>query len=183
MSKTVPEILRFLEDGGTVLAIGSSTSIGFHAGLPISDALVERSPDGSEARLPREKYYVPGSVLQARMDTTSPLAYGMAERTDFFFNNSPAFTIRPGALLSGVRPVAWFDGPAPLRSGWAWGQNFLDQAVAVFDAPVGRGRLFLFGPEILFRGQPHGTFKLLFNGIYYGTSIPAKLGAGGASDK
>ncbi len=183
VSKTVPEILRFLEDGGTVLAIGSSTSIGFHAGLPISDALVERSPDGSEARLPREKYYVPGSVLQARMDTTSPLAYGMAERTDFFFNNSPAFTIRPGALLSGVRPVAWFDGPAPLRSGWAWGQNFLDQAVAVFDAPVGRGRLFLFGPEILFRGQPHGTFKLLFNGIYYGTSIPAKLGAGGASDK
>jgi hypothetical protein len=24
----------------------------------------------------------------------------------------------------------------------------------------------MFGPEIVFRGQPHGTFKFLFNGIY-----------------
>jgi hypothetical protein len=24
----------------------------------------------------------------------------------------------------------------------------------------------LFGPEITFRAQPHGTFKFLFNGIY-----------------
>jgi hypothetical protein len=26
----------------------------------------------------------------------------------------------------------------------------------------------MFGPEINFRAQPHGTFKFLFNGIYYG---------------
>jgi len=31
---------------------------------------------------------------------------------------------------------------------------------------VGKGQLFLFGPELTFRGQPHGTFKFLFNGIY-----------------
>jgi len=31
--------------------------------------------------------------------------------------------------------------------------------------------VFLFGPEITFRAQPHGTFKLLFNSIYYGTSV------------
>ena len=41
-------------------------------------------------------------------------------------------------------------------------------AVAVVDATVGKGKLFLFGPEITFRGQPHGTFDFLFNGIYYG---------------
>jgi hypothetical protein len=28
--------------------------------------------------------------------------------------------------------------------------------------------VLLFGPEIYFRSQPHGTFPLLFNGIYYG---------------
>jgi hypothetical protein len=33
---------------------------------------------------------------------------------------------------------------------------------------VGRGTLYLFGPEITFRAQPHGTFKLLFNGILLG---------------
>ena len=39
------------------------------------------------------------------------------------------------------------------------------------EAQVGKGRLFIFGPEITFRAQPHGTFKLLFNGIYYGPAI------------
>jgi hypothetical protein len=31
---------------------------------------------------------------------------------------------------------------------------------------VGRGRILLFGPEILKRAQPHATFKLLFNALY-----------------
>ena len=45
------------------------------------------------------------------------------------------------------------------------------------EAVVGRGKVFLFGPEITFRGQPHGTFKFLFNGIYYGSATPVNLGA------
>jgi hypothetical protein len=28
----------------------------------------------------------------------------------------------------------------------------------------------MFGPEITFRAQPHGTFKFLFNGIYYSSA-------------
>ena len=31
---------------------------------------------------------------------------------------------------------------------------------------VGKGRLFLMAPEILFRSQPHGNYKLFFNGLY-----------------
>ena len=38
------------------------------------------------------------------------------------------------------------------------------------------GKVFLLGPEITFRAQPHGTFKFLFNSIYYGTSVPAAPG-------
>jgi Zinc carboxypeptidase len=175
VAKTVPVLRRFLEDGGTILAIGSSTSMGFHAGLPIADPLVERRPDGTANRLPKEKYYIPGSLLQAKVDIGHPLAFGLSERTDFYFDNSPVFSLNPEAAGLGVRPVAWFDGPAPLRSGWAWGQNFLDKTVAVLEAKVGRGKLFLYGPEIIFRGQPHGTFKLLFNGILFGPSEPATL--------
>jgi len=62
--------------------------------------------------------------------------------------------------------VAWFASAKPLRSGWAWGQQYLDKGVGIIDASVGKGRVFLFAPEILFRAQPHGTFKFLFNGIY-----------------
>jgi hypothetical protein len=35
----------------------------------------------------------------------------------------------------------------------------------------------LFGNEVLWRAQPHGTFKMFFNGIYYGgaTATPAAV--------
>jgi hypothetical protein len=81
------------------------------------------------------------------------------------FNNSPTFKLPDDAHQRGLQTLAWFDTKAPLRSGWAWGQENLEGGVAMIDAKVGKGRLALFGPEILFRGQPHGTFKLLFNGI------------------
>jgi hypothetical protein len=87
-----------------------------------------------------------------------------------FFDESPVFRLRPDAALQGVRSVGWYDSEKTLRSGWAWGQNYLAGGVAVAEAQVGRGKLFLYGPEITFRGQPHGTFKLLFNGIYYGAA-------------
>ncbi|MFZ2053593.1 MAG: M14 family metallopeptidase [Candidatus Aminicenantales bacterium] len=175
VAKTVPQIRQFLKEGGAVLAIGSSTVIGEHVGLPLSDPLVERRPDGTENRLPREKYYIPGSILQAKVDITQALAFGMNERTDFYFNNSPVFTLHPQAAAQGVCPVAWFDTSTPLRSGWAWGQSYLEMTVAVLEAAVGKGKLFLYGPEVAFRGQPHGTFKLLFNGIFYGAAKTATL--------
>ncbi len=89
-----------------------------------------------------------------------------------FFDNSPVFRLDPSATAKGVKPIAWFDSPTPLRSGWAYGQGYLNGGVQVLDATVGKGKLFLFGPEITFRAQPHGTFKFLFNGIYLSTAAP-----------
>ncbi len=163
VAKTVPQLRQFLDDGGAIVAIGSSTVIGRHLGLPIVSHLVQ---DGKP--LPRTRFYVPGSVLQARVDASQPLAWGIPERVDVFFEESPAFDLAPEAYSRGIHPVAWFDTDQPLRSGWAWGQQYLKDGVAVAEAAVGSngGKLFLFGPEILNRGQPHGTFKLFFNAIY-----------------
>ncbi|MCI0663966.1 MAG: M14 family metallopeptidase [Acidobacteria bacterium] len=168
LGKTVPELQKFLEAGGAILTIGSSTSLGYHSGLPIANALVEKSADGEPRPLPREKYYIPGSILQVSVDNSNPLAYGLPEKLDVFFDNSPVFRLKPEASLRGVKPVAWFESDHPLRSGWAWGEKYLQDGVAVIDADIGKGKLLLFGPEIAFRAQPHGTFKFLFNGIYYG---------------
>ena len=33
----------------------------------------------------------------------------------------------------------------------------------------------LLGPEVNFRDHPHATYKLLFNGLYYGSAKPAQL--------
>jgi hypothetical protein len=93
----------------------------------------------------------------------------LPETLDVFFDNSPVFALKPEASLRGVKPVAWF-GEKPLRSGWAHGQHYLRDGVAAVSAKVGKGKLFLLGPEVTFRAQPHGTFKFLFNGIYCGVA-------------
>jgi hypothetical protein len=169
-SKTVPQLKRFLEEGGTILTIGSSTSLADHLGLPLADHLVERSSDGTARPLQSDKYYVPGSVLRVRVDNTQPIAYGLPEEVDVMFDRSPVFRLLPDSARQGVRSVAWFDSATPLRSGWAWGQGYLKDGVVVAQAEVGKGRLYLFGPEVAFRAQPHGTFKFLFNGIHLSTA-------------
>ena len=177
-AQTGPHLKKFLDDGGTILAVGrSSMNLAQLFDLPVDNHLVERSPDGTVRQIPSVKYYVPGSVLRVAVDNTAPIAHGLDKQVDVFFDNSPVFTLGPEAMLKGLRPVAWFDNAAPLRSGWAYGQGYLDGGVEVIDATVGKGKLFMFAPEITFRGQPHGTFKFLFNGIY----LAAKSGPGSST--
>ena len=68
--------------------------------------------------------------------------------------------------------------PTPLRSGWAWGQKYLDKGIQMAEANVGKGRVFLFGNELLFRSQPHGNFKFFFNALYLSVAPEMKAGAG-----
>jgi len=149
-----------------VITVGTASTLGYELGLPIENHLQVRAPGKAPRPLTGEEYYVPGSVLQIAVDNHDPVAAGMGDRVDVFFDNSPVFRLQPDAALKGTKAVAWFDNPAPLRSGWAWGQNYLEGGAAIVESNYGKGKVYLFGPEITFRGQPHGTFKFLFNGIY-----------------
>jgi hypothetical protein len=175
LEKTGPQLRKFVEEGGTILAIGSSTAFGSYLGIPVTSALTEKSPDGKDERLSSAKFYVPGSVLQVSVDNTVPIAYGMPDKVDVFYDNSPAFRLVPGSKLKDTHPIAWFASGEPLRSGWAWGEQYLNGAVEAVEASVGEGRVYLFAPEITFRGQPHGTFKFLFNAIDLAGSTHAEL--------
>src|SRR5690606_3703387 len=100
------------------------------------------------------------------------IAHGVTNPVDVFFDNSPVFRLGPMAAKQGVKPIAWFDSDKPLRSGWAYGQAYLEDGVQGLEASVGKGTLYLFGPEITFRAQPHGTFKFLFNAIHLASAQP-----------
>ena len=163
--RSLPQLKRFVENGGMLITIGSSTNVAAHLDLPIADHLVERSPNGAERALGNTKFYVPGSLLEVAVDSTAPATAGFGARAIVFFDNSPVFRLAPDAIARGVRPLMWFDTATPLRSGWAWGQNYLEGGVVAADAQVGRGTVRLIGFEPMFRGQPAGTFKLVFNGL------------------
>lgn len=159
-SKAVSELRKYVEAGGHVFAIGSSAlNLAKQLSLPVESALV----DERGAPLPTSKFYVPGSVLRMKVNAHS-LSAGSSEYVDVMFDNSPAF--RVPADPSGAEVVSLFDSDKPLRSGWAWGQESLKGAAAIVDVPLGKGRIVLCGPEILFRAQSHGAFRFLFNAIF-----------------
>ncbi len=155
-AKTVPKLKDFLEQGGTIIAMGPATRIASQLGLDVKNALV----DEAGAALPRTKFYIPGSVMRIHLDTTQPIASNMPSDLDVMFEEDPAFVAGPG-----VDKIGWFDSDHSLRSGWALGQPYLKDTAAIIHARVGKGHLYLFTPEITFRAQSHGAFRLLFNGI------------------
>ena len=166
-AKTLPQLQSFLEAGGTIVTVGTSANLAYHLKLPVRNALVQTGSGAKrEQTLPKDKYFVPGSILRVSLDTGASVTAGMPAEADIYFDSSHVFRLVDGAADRGVRPLAWFPNATPLRSGWAWGQHHLKDGVTAFEATVGKGRVFVFGPEITFRSQTHGTFKLLFNTLY-----------------
>lgn len=160
--RSVPPLRRFVEGGGTIIAIGQAARLASSLGAPVQRVAFDgsgRDGDGGVS--------IPGSVLRVHVDNTSPLGFGFEPEVDVFFNNSPVFRV----LDSSATAVASYDASA-LRSGWARGQQHLSGGAAVIDAPVGRGRVLAFGPQVGFRAQSHATFKFLFNAIYYSRAEP-----------
>lgn len=172
-AKTLAALRDFAEKGGHLLCIGSSSlNIARQFKLPIESTLV----DEKGANLPNTKFYIPGSVLRMKLNK-GPLTLGMEEYVDVMYDNSPAFRMPesfpatalgtpPEKVIGEPSVVGYYDTDKPLRSGWAWGQEILKNKIGVADVAVGKGRVVMYGPEILFRGQSWGTFKLLFNGIF-----------------
>ena len=161
---SVPALREFVENGGAVVAIGTSTRLGQEFGLPLTSFLVDADGNG----LSRDDYFTPGSIHDIRVEHVSPITHGLGERVHVLHSHSPVYQIGDGAM--NVRRLAWYDSATPLVSGWAWGQHHLEGGTSMIEADIGAGKLFLFGPKITFRSQPHGTFPLLFNGIHYGAA-------------
>jgi hypothetical protein len=166
-AKTVPAVAQFVRDGGAVVAIGSSGRFAELLGTPLTAAL-SRQVDGVKRPLDPKEFFIPGTILRAKVDPTQPLAFGMPDEVDMFFASSQTFT--PSEIATGARQVSWFEGRDVLRSGWAVGQERLAGTIAVADIDVGRGKLFLMGPEVAHRAQSYGTLHFLFNALIYGAA-------------
>jgi hypothetical protein len=178
-AKSVPPVRKFVEEGGTVIALGSAATIGEAMGLPVENHLVEAGADGKPKPLNADKFFIPGSVLSAKFNNKHPIGYGMPSEGSVFFDSSPVFQLKLDAKPAPTRLV-WFDSKAPLYSGWAVGQQYLEGGDMATEATVGAGKLVLLGLEATFRATPHSTYKLFFNSLYYGSATPDKatVGAG-----
>ncbi len=116
------------------------------------------------APLPRTTFYCPGSVLRLDVDLAQPLASGMTARPAAYFANSRAFETDDPSVVSVARYAA--KAEEVLMSGWLLGAEHLAGRHAVLKVPMGEGEVILVAFRPQFRGQPHATFKLIFNALY-----------------
>ena len=152
---------RFVEDGGTLICLNRATELPLkYFGLAekgIVNVVAKNNQPNQDA------FFCPGSLLRVRIDTKHPIGYGLDNEMAIFFKSGPVFD----GVRGDSEAVATYPEFNPLMSGWLEGEKRIRQKVALLETVLGDGRVILFGFKPQHRGQSHGTFKLLFNAIYY----------------
>jgi len=175
----VAALRAFVEAGGTLIAVDGASELPIqYFRIPVRNAL-----DGVRST----EFYCPGSLLKMTIDTRDPLMAGMPAEQAAFFVNGRAFDVGPvrrgvgGSDGDAARPpesvrvlARYAEKPDDLlMSGWINGANRIAGKAAAVDVALGRGHIVLTGFGVVFRGQPHGTFKFLLNPIVESAADPS----------
>jgi len=150
----------FVESGGTLIFMNASCNLATeHFGIPVRNVF---------KKVKRDEFVCDGSILRMEFDVSHPLAYGMPEEAATIFAESCAFDIMPSfGKEKEPKSVAKYPEESPLMSGWIYGDRIIRQKSTILDVPYGKGKIILLGFPVQFRAQPYGTFRLLFNSIFY----------------
>jgi len=174
----VRNIKKFVEEGGTLVTLRQGCLFAIDKlGLPVSDALKDLRPpprrfyaQAGEDKLKPPKFACPGSILRMEFNSKHPVAYGMPEEGPGMFYRSTAFDLLSSFEAKMPVAIAKYPEESFLMSGYLMGEKYLQRKAAAVDVPLGKGRVILLGFAVQNRAQPQGTFKLLFNSLYYGAA-------------
>lgn len=160
---------EFVSGGGTLVCLNGSSQFAIdELGLPVRNVV---------AGLPGDEFSISGSLLEVITDPTHPVMAGMPARAKVFFSRSPAFTVTDG--FEGVALAKHVDAGSPLLSGYLLGEEHLHGYAAALDVHHGDGHVILLGFKPQWRGQPFGSFRVMFNAaLFHG---PHARGASGAA--
>jgi hypothetical protein len=154
---------EFASAGGTLVFLNTASEYAIaHLGMQ-AKTVTPRSGRGGEEGPDRptsgsSDFYSPGSLLNARIDTHSPLAYGVPAEIAIWSEQSPAWDTQ-------LPVVARYPDSGVLASGWLVGEKTIAGKAALIDAPIGSGRAILFGMRPQYRAQSYLTFKMFFNAL------------------
>ncbi|MFP8489576.1 M14 family zinc carboxypeptidase [Gracilimonas sp. Q87] len=166
---------KYVKNGGTLLAFDSASDFVINQfGLPVKNVV---------ANLSSTTFFIPGSLIRAHVSNDKPIANGVQSEVATSFSQSRAFEIiridREGeggtedikeAPALPIDIVVRYAEDDLLMSGWALGEKeYLSGKAALMDVKYGEGNVVLYGFRPQFRGQPHGTYKLIFNPIFLST--------------
>ncbi|MFC1633731.1 M14 metallopeptidase family protein [Planctomycetota bacterium] len=174
-SEGIITLQNFVREGGTLVCIDSSCNLPIeHFNIPVRNLLREKSS---------KEFYCPGSILRIWIDQEHPIGYGSPEWISGYFKKSQAFELtetsesknkdRRPEIRFPARIVARYSDTVLLESGWIRGEGLIADKPGIVEVQYGKGKIILLGFRVQHRGQPHGTFRLLFNAILSSTTTRA----------
>ena len=161
----------FVTAGGTLVTLGNAASFAIEQfNLPVVNAL---------AGLRQDQFFCSGSLLRVEIsDPKHPLVAGLPLMPAVMFERNQAFDTRPA--FRGKVLASYVKDRNPLVSGYLLGADAIQGKAAALDANYGGGHIVILGFRPQWRGQSHGTYKFLFNALYYNPSMaPDAPGGGG----
>ena len=151
----VEALKRFVENGGTLVLFNRACNFALEKlGSRVRNVVADLEP---------KEFLCSGSTLNAKVDTTHPLGYGMPRDALIFHWDSPVFEILPSRFNERYEVVVSYTDRDILQSGRLVGEDKIVEKIAMLSVQHGDGRAVLIGFRTQHRGQTHGTFKLLFN--------------------
>ncbi|NKB87633.1 MAG: hypothetical protein GKS06_05380 [Acidobacteria bacterium] len=148
---------NFVREGGTLVALNSS------AALPIDRFNLQ--VENVVGDLGRDEFFTGISLLQVEPQA-HPVMAGMPSRASVTASRSPVWQLpedAPGQVL-----MRYPTAGDPLLSGYLLGAEHLHGHAAALSIPHGDGQVIMFGFRPQWRGQPFGTFRVLFNALLVG---------------
>ena len=153
----------FVREGGTLVCLNQSANFAIQQlHLPVRNVV---------GGVPRRDFFTGGSILEVITDPAHPVMAGMPERASVFVDNSPVFTTLEG--FEGWALAKYAPQGSPLLSGYLLGEKHLEGYAAALDVKHGRGHVVLIGFRPQWRGQPVGTFRVVFNAALFGRDLAA----------
>jgi hypothetical protein len=153
----VQRLEQFVRGGGTLVCLSNASTFAIQQlKLPVKNAVAGLRP---------EEFFLRGSIVDVDVDTQHPVMAGMADKSAVFVDTSPVFETEQG--FTGTILARYQESGSPLRSGYLIGEKYLHGRAAALDVRVGDGHVVLLGFRPQWRGQPFGTFRVLFNAALY----------------
>jgi len=149
---------QFVRGGGTVVCISNASAFAIQQlKLPVRNTITGLKP---------EEYFLRGSIVEVTTDPTHPVMAGMPGQAAVFVDGSPVFETLDG--FAGTVLARYQDTGSPLLSGYLIGERYLHGKAAALDVPLDAGHVVLLGFRPEWRGQPFGSFRVLFNAALFG---------------
>jgi len=155
----------FVTGGGTLVCLNQSASYAIDAlHLPVRNVV---------AGLATKDYFSSGSILEVITDPSHPVMAGMPDRAKVFVDRSPVFTTLDG--FEGATLAKYATAGSPRLSGYLLGEKFVQGNAAALDVKHGKGHAVLLGFRPQWRGQPFGTFRVVFNAAFFGREVAERV--------